>query len=88
MILSRGGYLTSSLPRSGRPTEISDYMAINLVQKVQKHLRLTRAELHKDLQASETNASKDKKSEIILFLVTKKNTPLEENSRKTLLELF
>ena len=41
---------STSLPRSGRPTKISDRMARNLVRKKHKNPRLTRSELQKDLQ--------------------------------------
>ena len=52
-------HLSTSLPRSGRPTKISDRTARNLVRKVQSNPRLTRSELQKGLQSSGTNVCKN-----------------------------
>ena len=45
-------HFSTSLPRSGHPTKMSDHTARNLVRKVQNNPRLTRSELQKDLQSS------------------------------------
>ena len=50
---------TTSLPRSGRPSKISDRMARHLGRKVQNNPRLTRSELQKDLQATGTHVCKN-----------------------------
>jgi transposase len=52
-------HLSTSLPRSGRPTKISDRTARSLIRKVQNNPRLTRSELQKDLQSSGTNVCKN-----------------------------
>ena len=57
---------TASLPRSGRPRKIPDRTTKNIVRKVKKDPRLTRSELHKDLESAETKVCKNTIIKILL----------------------